>query len=121
MDDFKLIARLLAAIRAGETEAVFNMALVNEKVLKATAGQRDAMAIKLQKAGYIDGLWIEEDVDNQRKPVILWSASNPSVTLSGLEYIRNCHPLQKAIREMKNAGISAASRMLENTLFGMLG
>ena len=35
-DDFKVIARLLAAIRASEESPVFDTALVDEKVLKTT-------------------------------------------------------------------------------------
>ena len=56
MDDFKVIARLLAAIRASEGSPMFDVALVDEKVLKTTAANRDLLAVKLQKAGYIEGL-----------------------------------------------------------------
>ena len=49
MDDFKVIARLLAAIRASGESPVFDVALVDEKILKTTAANRDLLAVKLQK------------------------------------------------------------------------
>lgn len=51
MDDFKIITRLLAAIRAGEDETVFPLALISEGALHTTEQRRDSLARKLQKAG----------------------------------------------------------------------
>ena len=66
MDDFKIIARVLAAIRAGEGQSTFNCALVDEKVVRAPIEKRDALAIKLQNEGLIDGLFVVDDVDKRR-------------------------------------------------------
>ena len=51
--DIRLMARLLAAVRTGEGAAPFNVALVDPAVLRCTAAERERMALKLQKGGYI--------------------------------------------------------------------
>ena len=117
MDDFKIIVRLLAAIRASETERTFNPALVDEKVLRTTAAKRDNLAIKLQKAGYVDGLITTEDIDNAPLEV-LWNLSKPEVTLSGLEYLQENKAVKKAGQEIKNAGISFASQTIASIVNG---
>lgn len=116
MDEFKLIVRLLAAIKAGEDKPDFNCALVDEKSLKAIPAERDRMAQKLQKAGYIEGLYIIDDVDNQTASVILWQNSHPSVTLAGLQYIRENSAVRKAAQEIKDAGIAVASQAIANVI-----
>ena len=50
MEEFKLMARLLAAIRASEEKEIFDLNLVSEQVLKTTVRKRDKMTMKLQKA-----------------------------------------------------------------------
>lgn len=120
MDDFKIIARLLGAIRAGEEDGVFNVNLVDEKVLKTTAKKRDSLAIKLQKKNYIDGLLTTEDIDNMPEPCVLWAYSHPTITLDGLEYIATNAPLQKAMREIKEAGISLAAQIVSDAISSMI-
>lgn len=120
MDDFKIIARLLGAIRAGEENGIFDVNLVDEKVLKTTAKKRDSLAIKLQKKKYIDGLFIIDDIDNMSEPCVLWSSSKPTVTLDGLEYIATNAPLQKAMREIKDVGISLAAQVVSNSISEMI-
>lgn len=121
MEDFKLIVQLLAAVKAGEENPVFNCLLVDEKTLKATPAQRDRMAVKLQKAGYIDGLYIIDDVDNQAAPVILWQNSHPSITLEGLQYMRENSALRTAARELMDAGISLAAQTTANVIAKVYG
>lgn len=115
MNDFKLMARLLAAIRAGEG-GPFNCALVDERVLKATAKDRDRMALKLQKAGYIEGLFVIDDVDNQPAPVILWANSSPAVTLEGMAYMQENNSLRKAYQEIRDIGVELASKTVANVI-----
>lgn len=119
MDDYKIIARVLAAIRAGEGQATFNCALVDEKVVKAPAAKRDVLAIKLQKEGLVDGLFVVDDIDNQPFPVVMWEYSHPTVTLAGLEYIDTNSALKKALQEMKEAGISFAAQAVANVITNM--
>ena len=119
MNDFKIIARLLAAIRASEESPVFDVALVDEKVLRATEVQRDILAVKLQKAGYIEGLYIVDGVDNQTVPHIFWERSKPSVTLEGLTWMQTNEPFRKAVEELKQAGITAAAGAISNIIQGM--
>ena len=114
MDDFKVIARLLAAIRASEESLVFDVALVDEKVLKTTAANRDLLAVKLQKAGYIEGLTVIDDVDNQGAPFVAWDHSKPAVTLEGMTWMQTNEPLRKAVKELKSAGTSAAAQIVSN-------
>lgn len=115
MDDFKIIVRLLAAIRAGEEHEVFNTALVDERALKATPAARDALARKLQREGYIDGLYIIETLDNG-PDTILWEQSHPSVTIKGMEFMRNSEPLKKAAAELRNAAVQTAAAMIANQI-----
>ncbi len=48
MNDFKVIARLLGAIRSCEGEP-FNVAAVSPEALGTTERQHDVLAVKLQK------------------------------------------------------------------------
>lgn len=121
MDDFKIIARLLAAIRAGEDEAVFPLALIGEGVLRTTAQRRDSLALKLQKAGYIEGLYLVDGIDNAPFPVILWDNSHPTITLRGLEYIQETKPLQKAIGELAKSAAGVLPTVIMNALQHMMG
>ncbi len=64
MDDFKVLARLLAAIRAAESLPRFDVALVDPAVLQTTAVKRDRLAIRLQKEGYVEGLCAVDGLDS---------------------------------------------------------
>ena len=119
MDDFKIIARLLAAVRVGEGQKVFDCALVDEKVMKAPAAKRDSLAIKLQKEGLIDGLFVVDDIDNQPLPVVMWEYSHPSITLAGLEYIDTNSALKKALRELRDIGAAVAGQAIAATITNM--
>ena len=88
--------------------------LVDEKVLKTTDVNRDILAVKLQKAGYIEGLVIIDDVDNQKFPHVAWGKSKPAVTLEGLTWVQENEPLRKAIKELKDDGISVATQVVSN-------
>ena len=95
MEEFKLMARLLAAIRVSEDKEVFDLNLVSEQVLNTTARRRDKMAMKLQNAGYITGIVKLDGIDNLEEDIIMWNESKPEVTIKGLEYIQNSEPLRK--------------------------
>jgi hypothetical protein len=112
MNDFATIARILAAIRQGEQNPPFNVALVDERVLKTTARNRDLLAIKLRDEGYIDGLMTTEDIDNAELAV-LWQYSSPTITLKGMEYMQTCKPLKKAGRQLKEIGTDIAAKAIQ--------
>lgn len=120
MDDFKVIARLMAAVKAGEGQPVFNCSLVAENALKTTAARRDVLARKLQNEGYIDGLYILDGIDNTDQFKILWSNSHPEITMKGLEYLRESQPLRKAMQEIRDTGAEIASQVISNTIWEML-
>lgn len=117
MEEFKIIARILAAIRAGEEHPGFNTALVDSAVIKADDATRDRLALKLQKEGYIDGLCIIDGIDNAERPVIAWSASKPEITIKGLEYKDNSDSLKRAFAEIRSAGVAVAAQAVSNTIF----
>ena len=112
MNDFETIARILAAIRQGEQNPPFNVALVDEKALKTTARNRDLLAIKLRNGGYIDGLVTNEDIDNA-EPAVQWQCSNPRITLKGMEYMQTCKPLKRAGRQLKDIGTEIAAKAIQ--------
>lgn len=112
MDDFKTIARLLAAIRQGELNPPFNVSLVDEKVLRTTARNRDLLAIKLRDAGYIDGLVTTEDIDNA--PIeVLWQYSNPTITIKGMEFMQTSKPLHEAGGRLKGISTDIAAKVVQ--------
>lgn len=118
MEEFRLMARILAAINASEKEEQFNLSLFDAKVLKTTEHDRDRMLIKLQKEGYVSGMHIEDGVDNAR-PFVIWGLSDPSITIKGLEFINNDSELCKAIDAMKSISISAAAQTVANAMLRM--
>lgn len=120
MTDMKSVARMLAAIKAGEAEDEFDMSLVDPKVLKVTEKERDLLAIKLKKAGIIDGVCVVDGIDNMPHPVVMWNASHPTLTLTGMEYVETSKPLRRALEEIRDIGISVASQTIANTANMML-
>lgn len=110
MDDFRVMARLLAAIKASEEQRSFSTSMVSPKALKTTEEIRDSVAIKLQRSGYIDGLFIVDDIDNMPYPVVMWNASNPTITVKGLEFMQTSSPLRKAGAEIKDIAEDIAAK-----------
>lgn len=116
MNDFKVMVRLLLAIQKSEENPPFTSALVSEKALRTTSRKRALLAIKLQNAGYIEGLITTEDIDNA--PVeVLWSNSKPAITLEGLEYMATNKPLNKAVKEMKEIGTDIAAKTIRAQIY----
>lgn len=119
MNDFQAMVRILVAVKAGQDSHPFDCALVDVKVLKIEEAQRDRIAIRLQKEDYIDGLNIENTIDNS-PPVIFWSMSRPELTIRGMEYLETNQAAKKVLAEIKSIGIDIASKTLSNTVSGML-
>ncbi len=115
MDKFKDMAKLLAAIECGQAGEVFNEACVTEEALCMTERQRDDAALLLYNNGYIDGLRIIDGIDGQRRPYIMWSFSNPTITLKGYEFIDESQPLKKAFKALREVSIAAATQLIANT------
>lgn len=120
MNDLKAIVKIMAAIRASETKPVFDQALVSQEVLKVDEQTRDILAVKLQKAGYVEGLMVVDDIDNQSVPYIFWNNSKPSVTLAGIEYMQENAAFRKAAAEVKQDALAVASTVLSNVIISQL-
>lgn len=120
MDDMKLLVRILAAIKAEQDTDEFNLNLVSEKVLNASEKQRDRVAIQLQKEGYIEGLFVVDDIDNMGAPVVLWYASHPRLTIKGMEYVHSDSTFLKVATEIKETAVSAAAQIISNTISRMV-
>ncbi len=118
MNDLKIIVRLLYAIEAGQGKPVFDISLVDERVLKATAEDRDRIALQLRDAGYITGLKTLEGIDNMDRTVILWNKSHPEVTLEGLTYMQENKPFREALKELKDFSVAVAAQTLANLISG---
>lgn len=119
MDDFKVMARLLAAIKASEELRSFSADMVSPKVLRTTEAKRDSIAVKLQRSGYVEGLSIVDDIDNAPYPAVMWGASSPTVTIKGLEFIQTCSPLRKAGAEIKDIGENIAAKAISSAMSDM--
>ncbi len=78
------------------------------------------LAYKLNKDGYIDGLFAIDDVDNQAYPHIMWTQSHPYVTIKGLAYMQECEPFRKAAKELKDVAGKTAAAIITNQINGML-
>lgn len=120
MSDMKAIVHIMAAIRASEDKPCFDLALVDEKAVKVDAKTRDLLAVKLLKAGYIEGLNVVDDIDNQTAPYVAWSHSRPSVTLAGLEYMQENSAFRKAAEEIKQDALAVASQVVSNVIISKL-
>lgn len=116
MDDFKAMAKVLAAIKGSEGVPVFNMALVSEEALGMPEAERDKAARRLYENGYIDGLQVIGGIDEHRVPFIYWPGSKPSVTLKGLEYMEECKPLKKAFKALRDMGTQIAAQVIANEI-----
>lgn len=115
MDDMKLIVKILGLIREMEKTGEYNPAVFSEKCLKCPQRQIDTLALKLKKAGYIDGLITTEDIDNCGN-TILWQYSSPEVTLSGIEYMNENSAFKKAKEQLAELGVTGASAMASSLL-----
>lgn len=90
MEDMKLIAKLLYGIRKSEMGEKFNgldlFTEYKDESGKAIIPSQEvkwlsALALKLQKAGYIEGLLTDECMG------VSWQLSKPVLTLAGVEYM----------------------------------
>lgn len=90
MDNMKLIAQLLRGIRDREMGKKFNGLDLLPKY-KNESGDTiipteelrwlSALALKLQKAGYVAGFLVDEYSG------VCWQCSEPTLTLAGIEYM----------------------------------
>lgn len=115
MDDMKLIVKLLGLIREMEKSGEYNPAIFSEKCLKCPQRQIDTLALKLKRAGYIDGLITTEDINNCEN-MVLWKYSTPEVTLSGIEYMNENSAFKKAKEQLAELGVAGASAMASSLL-----
>jgi len=120
MDDMKLLVKILVAVKACQDEDVFNVNLVDEKVLKATSKQRDRVAVQLQKEGYIEGLYVIDGIDNCPVPCVLWGNSHPVLTIKGMEYVHSDSTFKSVAKELAGSAIGAATQIATNVLSGMI-
>ena len=120
MDDFKAIVKILAAIRATEEKPVFDEGFVAEEVLGITKKKRDILIYKLYKAGYIEGLFVIDEINNQKEPILLWERSKPYVTLAGLEHIRENSTIRKAIKAVIDEFVPTAATATVTILMNVL-
>lgn len=111
MNDFKAMARIISSIRASENMPAFDPNMVDPSVLRCDEKTRDLLAVKLQKEGYVEGLFVVDDIDNQPRPVVLWNASRPSVTIAGMEFAQECKPLRKALEEVRKESVQVAAQV----------
>ena len=120
MREMKLIAMLLAAIKAGENNAAFNISLIDPAVLNTDEKTRDRIAVLLQDEGYIKGLLVIDGIDNMQESIIRWGESKPSITLKGYEYIATNDALRSTLKELKKASLGIAATLVNNAVCNMI-
>ena len=117
MNDFTVMAKILAAIKQCENEKRMDLALFNAKTLGTDETTRDSLIVKLQEDGYVEGFMIIDDVDNQAYPAVMLTNSNPRITIKGLTFIEENKPLKNALQVAKDVAIAIATAKLTNSLF----
>lgn len=116
MNDFKLMARILSAIKVCEHERCMNVALFDTKVLKTDEATRDSLIAKLQEDGYVKGFDIIDDIDNQQYPYVMLNSSAPKITIKGMEYIEESKPLNKAFKAVTGVALNMAANNISNMM-----
>ena len=112
MDDFKVMARILAAVKECEHAREMNPTMFDTKLLKADEATRDSLIVKLQRDGYVEGFCIIDDIDGHPYPVVLIEKSVPNITIKGLTFIEENKPLKKMIETLKKEIWDVAKRGL---------
>lgn len=100
MDNMKLTAKILLLISESENEGKHDPMVYSESCLKCPQRQIDACVIRLKNAGYVDGLYTTENIDNCEDSV-LWGCSKPRLTLAGVEYMSSNDSFRKAKEELR--------------------
>lgn len=97
MNDFLILYRLLKTVQAYENvEEQDALLLFNAERLRTTERQRDNLMLKLVNAGYVEGVTFIQDSYFHNRPAILWSESQPYMTIEGLEYLYGNQYMQDA-------------------------
>ena len=93
---YTLRYRILRAISHMESveERDEHMVELSADALRTNDNARDMAVMDLLQRNYITGIHVLKNLDGMRNPVILWSASYPSLTPAGRDYLESS-------REMK--------------------
>lgn len=116
MNSMKLIVKIMGLVSEQEKSREYNPNVFNTHCLGCPQSEIDGIAIKLQNAGYIEGLMTTEDIDNADDSV-LWAYSRPTVTIKGIEYMETNNAFNKVKSNLKSAAqvvTNAAAKALLN-------
>ena len=117
MNDFKVMANILAAVRQCEHDRQMNLSYYDLEVLKTDEITRDSIVAKLQKDGYVEGFFVIDDIDNQQYPYVVWNRSAPRITIKGLTFIEENKPLKKAMEAIRHTLLGVATNKLSSFFF----
>lgn len=99
MDDFQVIYRILRHLRKAMDFDEVDMAMVSHNALGITKQRWNKLLIQLYKNDYIENIrlqqWINEDEMHIIEPI------EPSITLKGLEYLKENTMMKKAYNVAK--------------------
>lgn len=95
MSDFKIIYKLLKALRDAMDCEQFDMQRVAPEVLGVSKERLEALLLLLANEGYITGLKTVQ-FDGMMHPKVMLSMSRPQITLKGLEYLEENSLMNKA-------------------------
>lgn len=116
MNSMKLIVKILGLVSEQEKAKKYNPNVFTSHCLGCQQSEIDGIAMKLQNAGYIEGLMTTEDIDNA-DDAVLWACSHPAVTIAGIEYMETNSAFNKVKGDMRTAmqiGANAAANALLN-------
>lgn len=93
MEEFRIIYRILRAIKNSMDYEEFDTAILSPEALKCSEEKRDKLLIQLQDSGYISGLRIARYL---RQPAFIQGPISPEITIKGLEYLEENSLMKKA-------------------------
>lgn len=100
MDNFNIIYKILKALEKAMDYDEFDMDFISAERLKITENRRIKILEMLYKEGYIEGISVKYGIQGD----VVFSVSNPRITLKGIEYLNDNSFMKKAANLAK--GIS---------------
>lgn len=101
MNNFTIVYRILKALESAMDADELDEEIISAERLHVSRSRRDKLLIQLQKAGYIENLFVKQYVDKNFPDVRV--LPNTTITIKGLEYLEENSLMAKAKDILKEA------------------